>query len=244
MVIVENITKEFNGRKVLDNLSIEIRDGEIITIIGKSGIGKSVLLKSIVGLLRPERGRIFIDDIPLVGENIYLLRRKIGFIFQKSALIESLNVGENIGLALKYIRNMPAEEIRNRVIDALRKVELDPKVMELFPSNLSGGMLKRAAIARAIILNPQYILYDEPTTGLDPIVSRTIEELIINLNRKMKITSIIVTHDLNSAVGISDRIAMLSGGKITFLGSTSDFMNSSNRDIIEFRSSYYLKTGE
>ncbi|RKX67615.1 ABC transporter ATP-binding protein [candidate division TA06 bacterium] len=244
MVIVENITKEFNGRKVLDNLSIEIRDGEIITIIGKSGIGKSVLLKSIVGLLRPEKGRIFIDDIPLVGENIYLLRRKIGFIFQKSALIESLNVGENIGLALKYIRNMPAEEIRNRVIDALRKVELDPKVMELFPSNLSGGMLKRAAIARAIILNPQYILYDEPTTGLDPIVSRTIEELIINLNRKMKITSIIVTHDLNSAVGISDRIAMLSGGKITFLGSTSDFMNSSNRDIIEFRSSYYLKTGE
>ncbi|HFD05230.1 MAG TPA: ATP-binding cassette domain-containing protein [Firmicutes bacterium] len=244
MVIVENITKEFNGRKVLDNLSIEIRDGEIITIIGKSGIGKSVLLKSIVGLLRPEKGRIFIDDIPLVGENIYLLRRKIGFIFQKSALIESLNVGENIGLALKYIRNMHAEEIRNRVIDALRKVELDPKVMELFPSNLSGGMLKRAAIARAIILNPQYILYDEPTTGLDPIVSRTIEELIINLNRKMKITSIIVTHDLNSAVGISDRIAMLSGGKITFLGSTSDFMNSSNRDIIEFRSSYYLKTGE
>ncbi|MCD6246384.1 ATP-binding cassette domain-containing protein [candidate division WOR-3 bacterium] len=244
MVIVENITKEFNGRKVLDNLSIEIRDGEIITIIGKSGIGKSVLLKSIVGLLRPEKGRIFIDDIPLVGENIYLLRRKIGFIFQKSALIESLNVGENIGLALKYIRNMHAEEIRNRVIDALRKVELGPKVMELFPSNLSGGMLKRAAIARAIILNPQYILYDEPTTGLDPIVSRTIEELIVNLNRKMKITSIIVTHDLNSAVGISDRIAMLSGGKITFLGSTSDFMNSSNRDIIEFRSSYYLKTGE
>ncbi|NIA22662.1 MAG: ATP-binding cassette domain-containing protein [Proteobacteria bacterium] len=244
MVVIKNITKIYNDRKVLDNLSLEIKDGEIITIIGKSGIGKSVLLKSIVGLVRPEKGKILIDDIPIMGKHVYSLRRKIGFIFQKSGFIESLNVGENVGLALKYIHNVPSGEIRERVIDALKKVELDPKVTELFPSNLSGGMLKRAAIARAIILNPRYILYDEPTTGLDPIVSRTIEELIFNLNKKMNITSVMVTHDLNSAVGISDRIAMLSGGKITFLGSTSDFINSSNSDIMEFRNSYYLKTGE
>ncbi len=244
MVIVDKITKTYNNRKVLDNLSIKINDEEIITIIGKSGIGKSVLLKTIIGLVKPEKGRVIIDDLPLEGKNIYLLRKKIGFVFQKSALIESLNIGDNIGLALKFVQNIDPETIKGKVIDALAKVELKPDVMELFPSNMSGGMLKRAAIARAIVLNPKYILYDEPTTGLDPIVSRTIEDLIVNLNKDLHITSVIVTHDLNSAIGISDRIAMLSDGKITFLGNTESFVNSKNGDIMEFRNSYYLKTGE
>lgn len=241
MVIIEDICKSFNGKRVLNSINLDFRDGEILTIVGKSGVGKSVLLKLVVGLIDSDSGSINVDNILLDKNTVYDIRKKIGFVFQSSALIESLPVEENIGLALRYIYNLDDDTIKRKVIEAIRMVKLDEKVASMYPSNLSGGMLKRAAIARAIILRPKYIFYDEPTTGLDPIVARAIEDLILTLNNKLNTTSIIVTHDINSAVGISDRIAMLSKGEITFSGTVDDFNKTENQYVKEFKDAYFLK---
>lgn len=241
MVIIEDICKSFNGKRVLNSINLDFRDGEILTIVGKSGVGKSVLLKLVVGLIDSDSGSINVDNILLDKNTVYDIRKKIGFVFQSSALIESLPVEENVGLALRYIYNLDDDTIKRKVIEAIRMVKLDEKVASMYPSNLSGGMLKRAAIARAIILRPKYIFYDEPTTGLDPIVARAIEELILSLNNKLNTTSIIVTHDINSAVGISDRIAMLSKGEITFSGTVDDFNKTENQYVKEFKDAYFLK---
>lgn len=241
MVIIKDICKSFNGKRVLNSINLDFRDGEILTIVGKSGVGKSVLLKLVVGLIDSDSGSINVDNILLDKNTVYDIRKKIGFVFQSSALIESLPVEENIGLALRYIYNLDDDTIKRKVIEAIRMVKLDEKVASMYPSNLSGGMLKRAAIARAIILRPKYIFYDEPTTGLDPIVARAIEDLILTLNNKLNTTSIIVTHDINSAVGISDRIAMLSKGEITFSGTVDDFNKTENQYVKEFKDAYFLK---
>jgi phospholipid/cholesterol/gamma-HCH transport system ATP-binding protein len=241
MVIIKDICKSFNGKRVLNSINLDFRDGEILTIVGKSGVGKSVLLKLVVGLIDSDSGSINVDNILLDKNTVYDIRKKIGFVFQSSALIESLPVEENIGLALRYIYNLDDDTIKRKVIEAIRMVKLDEKVASMYPSNLSGGMLKRAAIARAIILRPKYIFYDEPTTGLDPIVARAIEDLILTLNNKLNTTSIIVTHDINSAVGISDRIAMLSKGEITFSGMVDDFNKTENQYVKEFKDAYFLK---
>jgi phospholipid/cholesterol/gamma-HCH transport system ATP-binding protein len=241
MVIIKDICKSFNGKRVLNSINLDFRDGEILTIVGKSGVGKSVLLKLVVGLIDSDSGSINVDNILLDKNTVYDIRKKIGFVFQSSALVESLPVEENIGLALRYIYNLDDDTIKRKVIEAIRMVKLDEKVASMYPSNLSGGMLKRAAIARAIILRPKYIFYDEPTTGLDPIVARAIEDLILTLNNKLNTTSIIVTHDINSAVGISDRIAMLSKGEITFSGTVDDFNKTENQYVKEFKDAYFLK---
>jgi phospholipid/cholesterol/gamma-HCH transport system ATP-binding protein len=241
MVIIKDICKSFNGKRVLNSINLDFRDGEILTIVGKSGVGKSVLLKLVVGLIDSDSGSINVDNVLLDKNTVYDIRKKIGFVFQSSALIESLPVEENIGLALRYIYNLDDDTIKRKVIEAIRMVKLDEKVASMYPSNLSGGMLKRAAIARAIILRPKYIFYDEPTTGLDPIVARAIEDLILTLNNKLNTTSIIVTHDINSAVGISDRIAMLSKGEITFSGMVDDFNKTENQYVKEFKDAYFLK---
>ena len=241
MVIIKDICKSFNGKIVLNSINLDFCDGEILTIVGKSGVGKSVLLKLVVGLIDSDSGSVNVDSILLDKNTVYNIRKKIGFVFQSSALIESLPVEENIGLALRYIYNLDDDTIKRKVIETIRMVKLDEKVASMYPSNLSGGMLKRAAIARAIILKPKYIFYDEPTTGLDPIVARAIEELILSLNNKLNTTSIIVTHDINSAVGISDRIAMLSKGKITFSGTVGDFNKTENQYVKEFKAAYFLK---
>ncbi|MCK4545328.1 ATP-binding cassette domain-containing protein [candidate division WOR-3 bacterium] len=241
MVIIKDICKSFNGKRVLNSINLDFRDGEILTIVGKSGVGKSVLLKLVVGLIDSDSGSINVDNILLDKNTVYDIRKKIGFVFQSSALVESLPVEENIGLALRYIYNLDDDTIKRKVIEAIRMVKLDEKVASMYPSNLSGGMLKRAAIARAIILRPKYIFYDEPTTGLDPIVARAIEDLILTLNNKLNTTSIIVTHDINSAVGISDRIAMLSKGEITFSGMVDDFNKTENQYVKEFKDAYFLK---
>ncbi len=241
MVIIKDICKSFNGKRVLNTINLDFRDGEILTIVGKSGVGKSVLLKLVIGLIDSDSGSINVDNILLGRNTVYDIRKKIGFVFQSSALIESLPIEENIGLALRYIHNLDNDTISRSVRDAIKMVKLDEKVASMYPSNLSGGMLKRAAIARAIILKPKYIFYDEPTTGLDPIVARAIEELILSLNNKLNTTSIIVTHDINSAVGISDRIAMLSKGEITFSGTVDDFNKTENQYVKEFKDAYFLK---
>ncbi len=236
MIDIVNIWKSFDGKKVLSGLNLSIKDGEIMVIIGGSGIGKTVLLKHIIGLLKPDRGEIFINSIPLSGvANFQLekIRKQFGMVFQSGALLNSLTVWENIALPLVEHTNMSNEEIRNMVSEKLRLVHLHG-IEEEMPANLSGGMKKRVAVARAIVRNPAIILYDEPTSGLDPIMAHSIENLIVRLKESLAVTSVIVTHDIESAYRVADRIAMLFKGQIVEVGTPSEIRKSNNPVVTQF----------
>ncbi len=236
MIDIVNIWKSFDGKKVLSGLNLSIKDGEIMVIIGGSGIGKTVLLKHIIGLLKPDRGEIFINSIPLSGvANFQLekIRKQFGMVFQSGALLNSLTVWENIALPLVEHTNMSNEEIRNMVSEKLRLVHLHG-IEEDMPANLSGGMKKRVAVARAIVRNPAIILYDEPTSGLDPIMAHSIENLIVRLKEGLGVTSVIVTHDIESAYRVADRIAMLFKGQIVEVGTPSEIRKSNNPVVTQF----------
>ncbi len=236
MISLTNIHKSFGDNKVLDGFNLEVERGETLVIIGQSGIGKSVLLKLIIGLLTPEKGRIVIDgtDITGLGENdLNRLRRKFGMLFQSSALLNSLSVEENVALPLKEHTRLSKEEISRRVKEKLKLVGLE-KVEGMKPADLSGGMKKRVGLARAIIRNPEIILYDEPTTGLDPIVAGTINELVLALKTKLKITSLAVTHDMASAYKIADRVAMIHNGSIIEIGAVEQIKNTENPVVRRF----------
>jgi phospholipid/cholesterol/gamma-HCH transport system ATP-binding protein len=214
------VYKSFNHIPILAGMDFTIRSGETVTIIGGSGIGKSVTLKLIVGLLKPEAGQIFIegeDVVPLAEDQLIRIRKKIGMVFQSSALFDSLSVAENIAYPLREHTVMSEREIRERITETLRLVGLDGGE-DKEPADLSGGMRKRVALARAIALTPRIILYDEPTTGLDPANAEKINELIMHMNRKLEVTSVVVTHDMRSAFKISDRIGLLDKGKIVVVG--------------------------
>lgn len=236
MIDIKGITKYFGEHKVLDELNLKINTGSTCVIIGRSGCGKSVLLKHIVGILKPEKGRLFVDDkevARLPEKELSALRLKIGMVFQGGALFDSLTVGENVGFGLIEHDHIGHRELLERIEESLCLVDLCG-IGNLMPSELSGGMKKRVALARAICIKPEIILYDEPTTGVDPITADSINELIKSLHDKLKVTSIVVTHDMKSAYKIADRIAMMYQGKIIAEGSPSDIENSANPVVHQF----------
>jgi phospholipid/cholesterol/gamma-HCH transport system ATP-binding protein len=237
---LRGLWKIFDGHEVLRGVDLAVRPGESLTIIGGSGTGKSVLLRLIIGLLKPEAGQILLDGqdiVPLPERELLRIRRKVGMVFQGSALFDSLSVGENVAFALREHTRLGEAEIAARVREALDLVGLD-SVENMEPAELSGGMRKRVAVARAIALPPSILLYDEPTTGLDPGNVEKIVELILDLKTKLGVTSIVVTHDMPSAMKLSDRIAMLHLGRIAAIGTPDEVQathHSLIRDFIEGR---------
>lgn len=236
MIRIKNLHKSFGDQKVLNGINLNINDGETIAIIGRSGCGKSVLIKHIIGLLKPDSGTIEVDG-KIVNElnekELYELRQKFGFLFQGAALFDSLTVEENIGIALIENTRMKREEIRKIVNEKLELVNLSG-INDKKPAELSGGMKKRVGLARALVTNPKYIIYDEPTTGLDPISSDTIDQLIYDLSKKLRVTSIVVTHDLVSVRKVADRVAMIHNGEIYFDGNFNDFVETEDPIIQDF----------
>ena len=236
MISIKNISKSFSNKSILNNISFSINKGEKIAIIGQSGIGKSVLLKIIIGLLRPDDGNIFIDDQninKITFKKLQKLRSKFGMVFQFGALFDSMTVSENIGLALQKLTNCDRLEINDRISKSLREVNMEDTEHKM-PAELSGGMKKRVGIARAIALNPEYMLYDEPTTGLDPIMTDSINRLINNFHNKGSATSVVVTHEMRTVKDVSNRVLMLYNGGIQFDGSTENFLSSSDPRVMAF----------
>ncbi|MDO8535977.1 MAG: ABC transporter ATP-binding protein [Candidatus Omnitrophota bacterium] len=236
MIEIINVSKSFDGHKVLDNLNLNIKTGESTVIIGRSGCGKSVLLKHIIGLLRPDSGHILIDgkDITRMDEKeLSSVRMKFGMLFQGAALFDSLNILENVGFALIEHTNTPRAEVVKRVKESLALVGLKD-IEYKKPAELSGGMRKRVGLARAIIVRPEIMLYDEPTTGVDPIMGDSVNDLIIKLHTKLNVTSIAVTHDMTSAYKIADRVAMLYNGKIIADGTPDEIKNTKDPIVRQF----------
>jgi len=236
MIEIIDVHKSFNGKPVLKGVNLTINRGETLTIIGRSGEGKSVLLKHIIGLLKPDKGRILIDGEDIGNYNtrqMVELRKKFGMLFQGSALFDSMTVDENVGLGLREHSDFPEAKIREIIKERLAQVGLI-NVEHIKPAELSGGMKKRVGLARAIAMDPEYVLYDEPTTGLDPIMADAINELIANLQNRLNITSIAVTHDMVSAYKISDRLAMLYNGEIIFSGTPSEVKNTTDQVVLQF----------
>lgn len=237
MIELINLHKNFGANFVLRGVDLTIKDGDSLAIIGRSGCGKSVMLKHIVGLLNPDEGEVKIDGLSLNDvdqKELYKIRRKFGFLFQGAALFDSMTVFENVSLPL--VENNfghSKNEIEKIVSEKLELVGL-PDIQKLKPAELSGGMKKRVGLARALVTNPAYVLYDEPTTGLDPIMSDSIDELIKDLNNKIKVTSIIVTHDMFSVKNCADKVAMMHDGKIYFTGSPQQLLDSSDVVIQNF----------
>ena len=236
MIRLVDVHKAFGPKKVLSGFTLEVNEGETTVIIGYSGSGKSVAIKHIVGLLEPDAGTVFVDgqEVPtLARRDLYLLRSKIGYVFQFAALFDSLTIGENVAMGLRKQSDLRAAEIDQRVDEALRLVDL-PNVQERFPAELSGGMRKRVGIARAIALRPKYILYDEPTTGLDPVTSAVIDQLMIRMRDALGVTSIVITHDMRSAYSVGTRIAMLYEGRVRQVGSVEEIQHTTDPVVRQF----------
>lgn len=237
MIEINDLHKSFAGKKVLQGINLTIEAGETLVIIGRSGCGKSVLIKHIVGLLEPDSGYVKVEGkivSELSQKELYELRKKFGFLFQGSALFDSMTVEENVSLPLVESNQVFLKaEIKKIVEEKLDLVGLEG-ILNLKPSELSGGMKKRVALARALVTNPSYILYDEPTTGLDPIMSDSIDHLIKHLSGKLNVTSIVVTHDMYSVKNVADRVAMINEGTIYFTGKPDELVNSSDNIIQEF----------
>jgi phospholipid/cholesterol/gamma-HCH transport system ATP-binding protein len=235
-IVVEGVSKSFGPKQVLNETDLLIPKGETLVIVGRSGEGKSVLLKHIVRLLDPDAGQIWVEGqeiSQLRSRALMDLRKKFGFLFQGGALFDSMTVCKNVGLMLEEHTNWSDERLRSRACECLAMVGLEGAEDKL-PSELSGGMKKRAGLARAIVMEPEYILYDEPTTGLDPITGDAINDLIIKLQKKLGVTSIVVTHDMPSAFKIADRMAMLSRGKIVFSGTVDEVRQTDHPMVRQF----------
>jgi len=233
---LRKVSKRFGSLVVLNELTLLIERGQSLVVIGASGTGKSVMLKHIVGLLRPDHGEVWIDGrrIDNLPERALVdVRTRFGFLFQMGALFDSLTVAENVGFPIVEHTHKPPDVVAKIVAHKLKQVGL-PDAGPKMPGELSGGQKKRVALARAIALDPEVILYDEPTTGLDPIRSDVINELILKLQRELKVTSIVVTHDMNSAFKVADRIVMLHEGKIIFDGTPDEIQASENPDVKRF----------
>jgi phospholipid/cholesterol/gamma-HCH transport system ATP-binding protein len=236
MIEVRDLKKRFGPQPVLDGVSFRIETGESLVIIGRSGGGKSVLLKHIIGLLLPDSGQVLIDgeDITHLSEREMIrVRSKFGMVFQGAALFDSMSVAENIGFAFRREKKFTEREIARKVAEALEMVDL-PGIEKKKPAELSGGMRKRVGLARAIIYQPEFVLYDEPTTGLDPIVSDSIDQLIIRVTERLKVTTIVVTHDMRSARRVGHRIVMLHDKKIYATGTPEDIFNSPDPVVRQF----------
>jgi phospholipid/cholesterol/gamma-HCH transport system ATP-binding protein len=242
MIRLVDVHKAFGAKRVLTGFSLEVLEGQTMVIIGYSGTGKSVAIKHIVGLLEPDEGEVWVDGLSvpqLSRRELYALRARIGYVFQFAALFDSLSIGENVAMGLRKQGQLSPSEITDRVHEALDLVDL-PDVAERFPAELSGGMRKRVGIARAIALRPKYLLYDEPTTGLDPVTSAVIDQLMLRMQRQLGVTSIVITHDMRSAYTVGTRIAMLYDGEVRQVGTVDEIRNTSDpvvRQFIEGRAS-------
>ncbi len=231
MIEIIKVYKSFGTNEVLKGIELKVKKGETVGIVGESGCGKTVLLKHILGLLKPDKGKVLVDGVDINGNASHLfdVRKRFGMVFQSSALFDSLSVMENVVIGLKEhfpkLSNKKTEEIGN---EKLELVELSPETYSLKPQELSGGMKKRVAIARALSMDPEYIIYDEPTTGLDPIIADKMNNLMLHLKEKLNKTTVMVTHDLHSAFKVSDRIAMLAEGNIVFDGKPENAMRTDN----------------
>lgn len=236
MIHVDNITKSFGDKRVLTDVSLEIREGETTAVIGRSGSGKSVLMKHIIGLLIPEKGRVMVDgvDIDHISyAELRKIRRQFGVLFQGGALFDSMSSFENVAFPLRTFTTKSDAEIADEVGRCLEMVEL-PDVGPKMPAELSGGMQKRVALARAISLRPRYILYDEPTSGLDPETSNTIDDLIRSLAEQLNVTSIVITHDMHSVLSIADRAAFIHQGRMHWVGTIEELHASTDETLCNF----------
>jgi phospholipid/cholesterol/gamma-HCH transport system ATP-binding protein len=236
MILLDNVHKAFGAKQVLTGFTLEVREGDIVVVLGYSGTGKSVAIKHIVGLLTPDSGTVIVDgrEVPKLSRgDLYELRSQIGYVFQFAALFDSLTVGENVAMGLRKRENMTEAQIQERVHEALDLVDL-PDVADVMPSELSGGMRKRVGIARAIALRPKYLLYDEPTTGLDPVTSAVIDELMLRMQRQLGVTSVVITHDLRTAWHVGTRIAMLYEGKVRQVGTPDEMRSTADPVVRQF----------
>ncbi len=246
VIEIKHLKKSFDDKEVLKDVNLLCDEGKSTVIVGRSGCGKSVLLKSIIGLIRPEAGEILVDGENIIGmkkNDLFRVRRKFGMLFQGAALFDSLTVAGNVALPLVEHTRLSEEEIRGRVKSKLSMVDL-AGAEDKMTSELSGGMRKRVGLARALIMDPKFILYDEPTTGLDPITSAAIDALIRETQARLGLTSIIVTHKMDSAFHVGDSIAMLEGGRIIFSGSIDEFKKSEKKEIRAFCGKTELKAGD
>jgi len=233
---VRNLCKSFGPHSVLQDAAFKIEKGESVVIIGRSGSGKSVLLKHLIGLMKPDSGQVLVSGEDIVGMNereLLRVRRRFGMLFQSAALFDSLTVAENVGFAFRKDRSLPEWEIRQKVEEILEIVEL-PGIGNKNPAELSGGMRKRVGLARAIIYQPEIVLYDEPTTGLDPIVSDSIDKLILRVRDSLKVTTVVVTHDMRSARRLGQRIFMLHDSRIHASGTAQEIFDSSDPVVRRF----------
>ncbi len=236
MIEIKNLHKSFGEKEVLRGIDLFIRKGETMAVIGQSGSGKSVLIKHMIGLMKPDQGKILVDGVDiccLSDQEMYEIRRKFGLLFQAGALFDSLTVAENVSFGLERYRDFPRDEIRRIVTESLAKVGLRG-AEDLMPHELSGGMKKRVGLARAIAYEPEIMLYDEPSTGIDPIRADAINDLIIRTQQEMNVTSVVITHDMTSAYKVADRMAMLYNGKIVQIGSPEDIRNSPDPVVQQF----------
>ena len=236
MIEVRNLTKSFGPQLVLDSISFKIENGESVAIIGRSGSGKSVLLKHLIGLLQPDTGAVLIDGeniVPMNERQLLRVRRKFGMLFQSAALFDSMTVAENVAFGLRRHEHLTEAEISRRVAGALEMVDL-PGTENKQPVELSGGMRKRVGLARAIIYEPQIVLYDEPTTGLDPIASDSIDRLMARVRDQLKVTTVVVTHDMRTARRVGQRVLMLHDKKIYASGTADEFFASPDPVVRQF----------
>ena len=238
MIELRKVSKRFGSQVVLDGVDFNVREGETVALLGPSGTGKSVLLKHIIGLIKPDSGTIIVDDkdvTKLKRKELAALRSHIGYVFQNGALFDSMDVFENVRLGItdeEKFRDL--EYAEQRVRECLRLVNLSPETMTKYPAELSGGMRKRVGIARAIAGSPKYLLYDEPTSGLDPVNADVIDSLVKRLDNELGVTSVMVTHDVRGAFRVADRLALLTGGKIVQQGTQEEFLASRNPKVQEF----------
>ena len=236
MIRLIDVHKAFGAKRVLEGFTLDVEEGETMVIIGYSGTGKSVAIKHIVGLLEPDQGTVWVDgqEVPtLARPELYKLRHKIGYVFQFAALFDSLTIGQNVAMGLRKDMTLSESEIMKRVGESLELVDL-PNVESKYPAELSGGMRKRVGIARAIARKPKYILYDEPTTGLDPVTSAVIDQLMIRMREVLGVTGIVITHDMRSAYAVGSRIAMLYEGKVRQVGTVDEIRNTKDPIVCQF----------
>jgi phospholipid/cholesterol/gamma-HCH transport system ATP-binding protein len=236
MITIKNVYKNFNNKKVLEDINLEIQPGEIMVLMGPSGCGKSTLLRLLIGLLKPTSGEIWVDgqEIGQMSEDeLNEVRKKMGMVFQYSALFDFLSVGENVAFGLRQHTDMTDEDIMKTVSRRLKMVGL-ADYENVMPSELSGGMKKRVSLARAIAVDPSIVLYDEPTAGLDPIMATVIDRLIASCRARLGITSVVVTHHMDSAFKIADRMAMINEGKVIEVGTPEQIKNSTNPIVQQF----------
>ena len=236
MIEVKNLSKSFGEKGVLSDLNFSVAHGQSVAIVGKSGAGKSVLLKCLIGLVKPDEGTIYVDN-KLINSmsfgQLQEIRSNIGMVFQFGALFDSMTVGENISLALQKLTKLSGDEIKERVFNSLEEVDM-VNTEDLMPSELSGGMKKRVGIARAIAIKPAYLFYDEPTTGLDPVMTDSINRLILKFQNTGEVTSVIITHEMRTVYDVSDRVLLLHDGKIRFDGSPEEIKNVDDLVVQQF----------